>query len=173
MNVDIIKTDRLVLRSAFDSDMDLLHSIIFSVPEVMAQAFSGKTLTKKESMSFFSTNFDHCGNGKQLGVLALKGTDTIIGFSGLLECSVLGQKDYEIGFVLGREHWGKGYASEIGHAQIKYGLELLRCERLLALVAPKNISSISVLHKIGMVLHSTVETKDRGSKDIYIVEQNT
>ena len=142
MIMDIIKTDRLVLRLAYVSDIDPLHAIIFSVPEVMSQAFSGKPLNKKESTNFFSINFDHCGNGKQLGVLTLKGTDTIIGFSGLLECSVLGQKDYEIGFVLGREYWGKGYASEIGHAQIKYGLELLGCKRLLALVAPRNKASV-------------------------------
>ena len=171
MTVDIIITDRLALRSALDSDLDTLHSITFSDPEVMSQAFSGKPLNKKESKNFFSIYFDHGRNGKQLGVRTLKDTNTIIGFSGLLECSILGRKDYEIGFVLGREYWGKGYASEIGDAQIKYGIELLGCKRLLALVAPKNKPSISVLHKIGMVLHSTVETKTRGTKDVYIVEK--
>lgn len=170
MNMEIIRTERLALRSAVDSDLDTLHSIVFSNPEVMSQTFSGKPLNKNESQSFFSINFDHERSGKQLGVLTLKDTSTIIGFSGLLECWVLGQKDYEIGFVLGREYWGKGYASEIGNAQIKYGLELLGCKRLLALVAPKNETSISVLHKIGMALHSTVETKTRGTKIVYIAE---
>jgi ribosomal-protein-alanine N-acetyltransferase len=173
MIVDIITTDRLVLRSARDSDLGPLHDIVFSVPDVMSQAFAGKPLTKSESTSFFAAFFDHDGNGKQPGVLTLKNTGTIIGFAGLLECAILGQKDYEIGFVLGRDYWGKGYASEIGLAQIEYGLEHLGCRRLLAMVAPKNKPSISVLHKIGMAHHSTVETKDRGTKEIYIAQRDS
>jgi ribosomal-protein-alanine N-acetyltransferase len=170
--VDIITTDRLVLRSACDSDLESLHDIVFSVPEVMSHAFAGKPLTKNKSADFFATSFDHDGNGRQLGVLTLKNSDTIIGFSGLLECSIFGQKDYEIGFTLGRDYWGKGYASEIGHAQIEYGLDILGCRRLLALVAPNNKPSISVLRKVGMIYHSTVETKDRGTKEVYIAQRH-
>ena len=172
MIVDIITTDRLVLRSACDADLGPLHDIVFSDPDVMSQAFAGKPLTKSESTSFFAAFFDHDGNGKQPGVLTLKNTGTIIGFAGLLECAILGQKDYEIGFVLGRDYWRKGYASEIGLAQIEYGLEHLGCRRLLAMVAPKNKPSISVLQKIGMVHHSTAETKDRGTKEVYIAQRH-
>ena len=168
--MDIIATSRLVLRSACDSDLGPLHDIVFSDAEVMAQAFSGKPLGKSESASFFATSFDHDGNGKQLGVLTLKSTETIIGFAGLLECPALGQKDYEIGFILGRDYWGYGYATEIGQAQIEYGLELSGCNRLLAFVAPENQASISALLKIGMIHHSTIETKDRGTREIYIVQ---
>lgn len=171
--MDFITTNRLVLRSAFDSDLDPLNDIVFSVPEVMSHAFAGNPLGKSKSANFFANSFDHEGDGKQLGVLTLKKTNTIIGFAGLLECSIFGQKDYEIGFILGRDYWGKGYASEIGHAQIEYGLEILGCGRLLALVAPKNKPSISVLYKIGMTFHSTAETKDRGTKDIFIVQRQT
>jgi RimJ/RimL family protein N-acetyltransferase len=171
--VDIITTNRLVLRSACESDLGPLHNIVFSVPEVMSQAFAGKPLAKNNSVDFFASSFDHDGNGKQLGVLTLKNTGTIVGFAGLLECSIFGQKDYEIGFVLGRDYWGKGYASEIGYAQIEYGLGLSGCRRLLALVAPENKPSISVLIKIGMIHHSTVETKDRGIKEIYIAQRHT
>jgi ribosomal-protein-alanine N-acetyltransferase len=170
--MDIIVTNRLVLRSACDSDLGSLHDIVFSDPEVMTQAFSGKPLSKSESANFFATSFDHDGNGKQLGVLTLKGTATIIGFAGLLECPVLGQKDYEIGFVLGRDYWGFGYATEIGQAQIEYGLELSGCSRLLAFVAPENKASLSALLKIGMIHQSTVETKDRGTKEVYIVQRH-
>ena len=170
--MDIIVTNRLVLRSACDSDLGPLHDIVFSDPKVMAQAFEGKPLSRNKSAKFFASSFDHDGNGKQLGVLTLKDSATIIGFAGLLECPVLGQKDYEIGFVLGRDYWGNGYATEIGQAQIEYGLELSGCSRLLAFVAPENKASISALVKIGMIHHSTVDTKDRGTREIYIVQRH-
>ena len=116
---------------------------------------------------------DRDGNGKQLGVLVLNGPGIIVGFAGLVECPVLGCKDYEIGFVLARKYWGKGYASEIGIAQIEYGMESAGCERLLALVSPGNTASRSVLHKIGMIHHSTIETETRGTKDIYVTQSQT
>jgi RimJ/RimL family protein N-acetyltransferase len=173
MITDIITTDRLILRSACDSDLEPLYDIVFSVPEVMSHAFEGKPFSKEKSVDFFASFFDHDGNGKQLGVLTLKNAGTIIGFAGLLECSAFGIRDYEIGFILGLEFWGKGYASEIGHAQIEYGLSVIGCKRLLAVVTPKNKPSISVLLKIGMTHHSTIDTKDRGIREIYIAQNHT
>jgi RimJ/RimL family protein N-acetyltransferase len=103
-----------------------------------------------------------------MGVLVAKGSGLIIGLAGLLQCSELGRKDYEIGFVLAQKFWGKGYATEIGIAQIEYGLEVIGCERLLALVAPGNAASRSVIRKIGMRHHSTVDTESRGLRDVYV-----
>jgi len=136
----------------------------------MSQAFEGKPLSRPESTDFFKNYFDHDGNGKQLGVLVLNGPGNIVGFAGLVECPVLGRKDYEIGFVLARKYWGKGYATEIGIAQIEYGMESAGCERLLALVSPANAASKSVLHKIGMIHHSTIETETRGIRDVYVTQ---
>ena len=173
MTIDIIATDRLVLRSVSDPDLDSLCDIVFSVPEVMTQAFDGKSLSRKQAADFFYSSFDHDGNGMQFGVLTLKDSDTIIGFAGLLESTALGQRDFEIGFVLGREYWRKGYATEIGIAQIEYGLERKKCERLLAFVAPKNEASKAALVKIGMQHHSTIETTSRGMREVYIVQRDT
>ena len=111
MTTEIISTRRLVLRSASESDLDPLCEVVFSVAEVMNQAFEGKPLSRKQAEDFFYSAFDHDGNGMQLGVLTLKDSGTIIGFAGLLESTSLGQQDFEIGFVLGREYWGKGYAT--------------------------------------------------------------
>jgi RimJ/RimL family protein N-acetyltransferase len=167
---DIISTNRLTLRSACNTDLETLYDIVFSVAEVMAQAFEGNSLTKDKAMRFFADHFDRNGNGRQLGVLTLRDSGNIIGFAGLLECSALGERDYEIGFVLGREFWGKGYATEIGRGQIEYGLEVAGCKRLLALVSPGNNASIAVLKKIGMTHHSTIETDTRGKRQIYVAQ---
>ena len=168
MTIEIITSDRLILRSAVDSDLESLYDVVFSVPEVMLHAFGGKPFSKEETADFFASSFDHNGNGKQLGVLCEKDSNTIIGFAGLLECSVLGERDYEIGFVFGQKFWGKGYATEIGYAQIEYGLGVIGCTRLLAQVAPSNAASISVLVKIGMTYQVTIETENRGVREIYV-----
>ena len=173
MTTNILTTDRLVLRSVLESDLDVLYDIVFSDPKVMSHAFEGKALSKSESKKFIASSFDHDGSGKKIGVLAKKGSVTPIGFAGLLPCSALGVQDYEVGFVLGREFWGQGFATEIGHAQIEYGLNTLRCHRLLALVVLQNIASVSVLQKIGMEHHATIETKNRGTREVYVTRRHT
>lgn len=170
MTTDIITTQRLVLRSACHSDLAVLHDSIFSDPEVMSQAFTGRPYSKQESANFFTNSFDHAGNGRRPGVLVLKGSGNAVGFAGLLQCSVLGGKDYEIGFVLARDYWGKGYATEIAAGQIEYGLGVIGCKRLLALVSPANRASVSVLLKVGMTHHSTIETEARGMRDVYLTQ---
>ena len=169
MTVEIITTDQLILRSTVITDLDSLYKIVFSVPEVMLYAFDGEPYSEERAAHFFASSFDHDGNGRQLGVLTTRDSNSVIGFAGLLECWVLNERDYEIGFVLGREFWGQGYATEIGYAQIKYGLEVMGCERLLAQVAPSNEPSKSVLRKIGMTHHATVNTKTRGVREIYAI----
>ena len=181
--MDIITTDRLVLRSVSDVDLGRLYDLVFSDSEVMSNAFKGGTLSEENAADFFKNSFDHDGNGKQLGALTLRNSGNIIGFCGLLECSVLGdstmegsiieKKDYEIGFVLGRQFWGRGYATEIGIAQIEYGFEQAECERLLAIVASKNKASVSALVKIGMTYHSTVETEQRGVREVYMAQADS
>ena len=108
---DVITSARLVLRSAEPNDLEELFRVVFSDAQVMSQAFyDNQAMSKEDATKFFEGHFDFSGNGKALGVLCLKETREVIGFSGLLACDVFGQKDddYEIGFVLGRDYWGKG-----------------------------------------------------------------
>ena len=117
-------------------------------------------------------NFDHHASGKKLGVLIERATAQVIGFAGLLQCDVLGGPDYELGFVLRRSAWGRGYATEIGRGQLEYGFGTLGLGRLLALVSPKNSASITVLEKIGMKFHSTVVNDQRGDRQVYVVQND-
>jgi len=67
--------------------------------------------------------------------------------------------------------WGYRYATEIGRAQIGYGFENLRLNRVLAQASPHNHASIAALTKIGMVVHSAVRSEDRGERLVYAVCQ--
>jgi len=49
-----------------------------------------------------------------------------------------------------KEHWGKGYASEASKAVLRYGLEELGLDEIVAAVNLENIASEKVLINIGM-----------------------
>ena len=167
---EIIVTPRLLLRSPAPSDLQLLHECVLSDAAVMQLALYGQPMSPAQSREFMDRNFDHNASGKKLGVLIERATAQVIGFAGLLQCDVLGGPDYELGFVLRRSAWGRGYATEIGRGQLEYGFGTLGLRRLLALVSPNNSASITVLKKIGMTFHSTVQNDQRGDRQVYVVQ---
>ena len=167
MPATILSTARLALRATEPDDFDLLFANVFSDEHVM-EHLGGSPLLPKEARALFDAAFDHEGTGRKLGVLVEHATEQVIGYAGLLECLALGEKDYELGFVLSRSAWGRGFATEIGHAQVEYGFGLARCRRLLAQVAPKNHASASALRKIGMQFHSEYERPGRGIRHLYV-----
>jgi len=60
-----------------------------------------------------------------------------------------------LGFSVASEHWGKGYASEMGTKVIAFGFEELGLHRITAAVAIENAASCRVLRKIGMTHEGT------------------
>lgn len=60
-------------------------------------------------------------------------------------------KEHEIGYRLLKKHWGKGYATEIAKAMIRYGFDHLKLDEIFATTHPDNLVSQKVLEKVGFV----------------------
>jgi [ribosomal protein S5]-alanine N-acetyltransferase len=61
----------------------------------------------------------------------------------------------EIGYWFGKAHWGQGYATEAGHAVIRYGFEKLYLQRIYAYFFARNAGSRHVLEKLGLKYEGT------------------
>ncbi len=59
-------------------------------------------------------------------------------------------QDYEIGWHLRRDRWGKGYATEAALKILDYGFEILKLPIIYAVVRPDNAASIRVTQRLGM-----------------------
>ena len=57
----------------------------------------------------------------------------------------------EIGYMLGKEYWGKGLASEAVNALVQFGFSTMKLHSIEANVNPANSGSIRVLEKNGFV----------------------
>jgi RimJ/RimL family protein N-acetyltransferase len=55
----------------------------------------------------------------------------------------------ELGFWIGRDYWGRGYASEAARRMIEFATETLGVARLTGTVAADNEGSLAVLAKLG------------------------
>ncbi|MGD2148853.1 MAG: GNAT family N-acetyltransferase [Anaerolineae bacterium] len=61
-----------------------------------------------------------------------------------------GRQEIELIYVLARAVWGKGYATEVGRALVRYAFEERGIDRLIALIEPENVASERVAVKVGM-----------------------
>lgn len=59
--------------------------------------------------------------------------------------------EWEMGYRLLREYWGRGYASEAVKAVIEYAFRNFRIHRLVAFVNAENTGSVALARRVGMI----------------------
>lgn len=166
-----LQTARLLLRPVHDADLPQLFSLLGDA-EVMKLALYESALTRDEAQEFIDADFTRSPDDiTHLGVLCRNVDGTIVGFAGLLPCKYF-PSDLEIGFVLGREHQGRGYATEIGQKLIEVGFSALHSPRLLGLCDPENAKSRHALQKLGMSEIAEISTPDRGRRVVHEIKSS-
>lgn len=60
--------------------------------------------------------------------------------------------EVEVDFILGKEFWGQGFATEAGRTGVRYGFEELGVETIVGIVHLENGASQRTLKKLGMTL---------------------
>ena len=171
MHAHTIETERLILREFRDGDTQPLLEML-SDPSIMRWLFGTGPMTGDEARHFMNENFVFGKQAYGLGVLCVKETEYFVGLAGLLPCRYLYEDDFELGFALQENAWGKGYATEIGIAQIDYGFKNFDVRRLLGLAHPQNMASLRALEKTGMKLLKTINVDQRGPRRIYMIKRN-
>ena len=56
----------------------------------------------------------------------------------------------EVGWRLGREHWGKGYATEAARAALAFGFDELDLAEIVSFTSVVNVRSRRVMERLGM-----------------------
>jgi ribosomal-protein-alanine N-acetyltransferase len=77
-----------------------------------------------------------------------KADGKLIGRCGL--CFLDKTPEVELGYLLDKSYWRRGLATEGSHASLKYGFEVIRLEKIVAIAKPENIASRRVMEKVGM-----------------------
>ncbi len=67
----------------------------------------------------------------------------------------------EVGWRLGQQWWGHGYATEGAAACVNDGFERLGLEEILSIYEPANIPSGKVMDRLGLVHRTTTRAGDR------------
>jgi len=142
----LIETDRLRLRLFQPQDLDELASM-FSDERVMRYVADGKPTGRDVAQKALTSVIDHWRrHGFGRWAAEDKETRQFVGFGGLR--SLFGMP--EVVYHLAPAYWGKGLATELGQASLRYGFEEHRFEKIVAIAKPENAASIRVMEKLGM-----------------------
>jgi RimJ/RimL family protein N-acetyltransferase len=63
----------------------------------------------------------------------------------------------ELGWLLARDAWGRGFALEAAQAARAYGRTNLRIGELISLIRPDNVRSIALAHRLGAGLDRKID----------------
>jgi len=150
-------TDRLILRRWKPEDRAPFAELNAD-PEVMRYLPSVLTAEQSDAMAErVDAMFEQHGHG--LWAVERRDTSEFIGFTGLapMAAGVPGEGGVEVGWRLGKQHWGHGFASEAALASLRFGFEELGLSHVNSITAVSNARSRSVMERIGMRLAGTFD----------------
>ena len=157
----VIQTERLHVRPWQESDRETFH-LVMSNPKV--HTYTGEEpwsveQTKsamawfmehnrgwawKPGYFYFNCPLILCSTGQLIGRVGLNP------FQNPLQIKAELPEIPEIEWTLGPDHWGQGYATEIGRAMLRYGFEEAGFDEIIGFALPQHTASRQVMQKIGM-----------------------
>jgi RimJ/RimL family protein N-acetyltransferase len=144
-------SERLALRRFTADDLDLLDAL-HSDPEVMRHM--GGVKSREDSATMLHNRIlayydEHPG----LGIWATleRSSGACIGLH--LLNHIQGEQLIQVGYVLDAGYWGRGYATEMSIALLRYGYVELGLPRIVGITNLGNLGSQRVLEKSGLHRH--------------------
>jgi ribosomal-protein-alanine N-acetyltransferase len=150
MNARQIRTERLVLRPIESEDLDA-YAGMYADPEVVRYLGDPRTASREETAAWLDRAIRRNEReGWDLRSVLRVDDGALVGRCGIAVLEIDGVDEREIGFVLGREHWGRGFATEAATAMRDHAFGALGLSRLASPIHPENEASKRVVRKIGM-----------------------
>jgi RimJ/RimL family protein N-acetyltransferase len=151
----VIETERLFLRPWRLDDRETFARIVADAE--VADWLGGARVQAPDYFDAMLAFRDQHGHGSL--AITLKPDGAVIGRVGLRrmppEWNHPMGGEVEVGWLLARDAWGHGYASEAGAAVLAWGFAALRVPEIFSWTAEANRRSQAVMRRVGMVRASS------------------
>ena len=132
------------------------YAVICADPEVMRYLVDGRPLTRAEAWRQMATILGHWQlRGYGIWAVEERESKKVIGRIGFFNPE--GWPGFELGWTLGREYWGKGYATEGARRALHHAFTEMNRDHVISVIRPDNHGSIRVAERIGERLESRAE----------------
>lgn len=152
-------TQRLTFREMTVDDLDDMASLLGD-PEVMR--YYPRPRTRDEALGWIEWSRRlYAAHGHGLWLITLQDTGEFVGNCGLTVQNVEGAIQVEIGYLVRADLQGNGYATEAATACCDHARDVLRLDRLIAIINPGNRPSQRVAEKLGLALERSATWNDQ------------
>jgi ribosomal-protein-alanine N-acetyltransferase len=143
-----IDTVRLRLRALTPLDLDAFHRLL-TQPGVRRYLLDDEIIPRERAQFFIDTSVaSFNANGYGLWGATAKDSEALIGFCGFWLFH--DPPRLELLYGLGDDSCGKGFATEMAEAMIRYGFDTLGFSRIEASTDAPNGASVAVMKRAGM-----------------------
>jgi RimJ/RimL family protein N-acetyltransferase len=160
---EILETKRLILRQFTLDDAPFILELL-NTPTWL-QFIGDRNVHSIEDAENYLLNGSiksYAENGFGFYAVIDKSTNKTIGMCGLIKRDTL--PDIDIGFAFLPNLISKGFGFEIASATLDYALNILKINRIVAIVNPDNEKSIGLIKKIGMQFEEMIKFGDDGKE---------
>ncbi|MET7860036.1 GNAT family N-acetyltransferase [Streptomyces sp. NPDC005318] len=147
-----LETPRLLLRRWCEEDVAPMTAVNAD-PEVMRWIGDGSVRNEQQTRGGIeAVEREWEAQGFGLFAVEVRATGELAGFTGLSIPDFLPEvlPAVEVGWRLGRAHWGQGLATEAATAAVRFGIEERGLERLVSIAQVGNDASERIMAKLGM-----------------------
>jgi RimJ/RimL family protein N-acetyltransferase len=158
--IPTLETARLRLRAFGEADTDAYFRLLQD-PDVTRYIGDRAVPSREDVWRAIAGSLGHWilrGHGQW--AVEERDTGDLVGRAGIINPE--GWPGPELGYLLGRAHWGRGYATEASGVAMNWGFEHHPFEELISLIDPENTASVAVATRLGETLQR--ETELRGHR---------
>jgi len=157
----VFETERLLVRHYTEADADNFF-LLNGDPEVMRYIRPVKS--REETDLFLNEVIQYSKNNPAYGRMAVieRQSNVFVGSFAIIPLE--GTRQMQVGYSLRPSYWGKGFATEVTKAGLKYVFTQTNLEEIFGVTESDNIDSQKVLLKSAFARHSTVM---EGTKELY------
>lgn len=156
----ILETERLTLREMTTEDLPALSEILQDEETMYAYEGAMSDIETREWLDRQLARYKEDSFG--LWVVVLKETGKMIGQCGLSWQEADGRRVLEIGYLLNRAYWHKGYAAEAVAGCKRYAFDILNANEVYSIIRDTNIASMNVAIRNGMTIRGRFVKHYRG-----------
>ena len=166
----IFETERLLVRHFTHADLDDFAALCAD-PVTMRYMGDGSTLDREMVAHWIDVcQTKYAQRGYGTSAVIEKATGQFIGYCGVVRAP---DNDFdEIIYAFIPSAWGKGYATEVSAAMLRYVFANFNLvDEIYATIHPDNAPSIKVAGKLGMQYQKTVEYEDGDKSAFYVIQR--
>ncbi|RKJ62865.1 GNAT family N-acetyltransferase [Roseburia sp. 1XD42-69] len=156
----ILETERLYFRRMNQNDFKSLCKILQDEKTMYAYEGAFSDGEVQEWLDRQISRYEKWGFG--LWAMVLKERDEVIGQCGLTMQPWKEEEVLEVGYLLQRNYWHKGYATEAARACKKYAFEILNAKEVCSIIRDTNAASQKVAVRNGMTVRDSWTKHYRG-----------